>query len=79
MNGLSDERLQYALLDRTSFKPFAGLHSKGQVPDQKALWKYRNRLSQSGRIDELVRVFKELLAVHDYRLQTGTLVDSSVV
>ncbi len=36
-------------------------------------------LSQSGRIDELVGVFKDPLAAHGYRLQTGTLVDSSVV
>ncbi len=36
-------------------------------------------LSQSGRIDELVALFKEQLAAHGYRLQTGTLVDSSVV
>ncbi len=45
MNGLSDEQLQYMLLDRTSFKQFVGLRSKDQVPDQKALWKYRNKLS----------------------------------
>ncbi len=71
MNGLSDEQLQYMLLDRTSFKQFAGLRSKDQIPDQKTLWKYRKKLSQSGCIDEL--------AAHGYRLQTGTLVDSSVV
>ena len=79
MNSLSDEQLQYMLLDRTSFKPFAGLHSKDQVPDQKTLWMYRNMLSPSGRSDELVALFKEPLAAHGSRLQTGTLVDSSVV
>ncbi len=79
MNSLSDEQLQYMLLDRTSFKPFAGLHSKDQVPDQKTLWMYRNMLSPSGCIDELVALFKEPLAAHGSRLQTGTLVDSSVV
>ena len=79
MNGLSDEQLQYMLLDRTSFKQFVGLNSKDHVPDQKTLWKYRDKLSQSGRIDELVAVFKEQLASHGYSLQTGTLVDSSVV
>ena len=67
------------LLDRTSFKQFAGLHSKGQVPDQKTLWTYRNMLSQSGRIDALVRVFKDPLAVYGYRLPTGTLGEASVV
>ena len=36
-------------------------------------------LSESGRIDELVGVFKDQLAAHGYRLQIGTLVDSTVV
>ena len=74
-----DEQLQYMLLDRTSFKPFAGLHSKDQAPDQKTLWTYRNMLSPSGRSDELVALFKDPLAAHGYRLPTGTLMDSSVV
>jgi len=79
MNGLSDEQLQFMLLDRTSFKKFAGLDTLDHVPDQKTLWKYRNLLSESGRIEELVGVFREQLAAHGYRLQTGTLVDSTVV
>ncbi len=33
MNSLSNEQLHYMLLDRTSFKQFAGLHSKDQAPD----------------------------------------------
>ncbi len=36
-------------------------------------------LSPSGRLNELVALFKERWADHGYRLQTGTLVDSSVV
>ena len=35
--------------------------------------------SESGKIDEWVGVFKEQLVDHGYRLQTGTLVDSTVV
>ncbi len=76
---MSDEQLQDMLLDRTSFKQFASLRSKDQVPDQKTLWKYRNMLSQSVRIDEVVGVFKDPLADHGYRWPTGTLVESSVV
>ena len=53
MHGLSDHQLQYMLLDRRSFKQFAGLVSEDQVPDQKTLWKYRDLLSKSGGLDEL--------------------------
>ena len=42
MHGLSDHQRQYMLLDRRSFKQFAGLVSEDQVPDQKTLWKYRD-------------------------------------
>ena len=36
-------------------------------------------MSESGRIDELVGLFKDLFAAHEYRLQTGTLVNSTLV
>ncbi len=36
-------------------------------------------MSPSGRLDALVALFKDPLAAHGSRLQTGTLVDSSVV
>ncbi len=71
--------MQDMLLDRTSFKQFAGLESLDQELDQKTLWKYRNRLSEWGRTDELMGVFKDPLAAHGYRLQTGTLIDSTLV
>ncbi len=79
MHGLSDARLHFLLLDRTTFKPFAGLRSLDQVPDQKTLWKSRDLLAKAGCIEELVAVFKEQLAGHGYELPTGTLVASSLV
>ena len=54
MHSLSDHRLQFMLLDRRTFKQFAGLHSDDQVPDQKTQWEYRERLNRSGRIVELL-------------------------
>ena len=79
MHGLSDARLQFLLLDRTTFKPFVGLRSLDQVPDQKTLWKDRDLLAKAGCIEEVVAVFKEQLAGHGYELPTGTLVASSLV
>ena len=37
MHGLSDHQLQYMLLDRRSFKQFAGLVTEDQVPGSKDL------------------------------------------
>ena len=79
MHGLSDHQLQFMLLDRTSFKEFAGLKSIDQVPDQKTLWKYRDELSKSGCMDELFGMFKEQLWARGYELTSGQIVDSSIV
>ncbi len=79
MHSLSDRDLQFMLLDRRTFKQFAGLQSDDQVPDQKTLWKYRDLLSRSGRIDELFDLFKAQLRSHGYELTSGQLVDSSIV
>ena len=79
MNGLSDRKLQFMLLDRRTFKQFAGLHSDDQVPDQKTLWKYRNLLSRSGRIHALFEQFKDQLQTRGYRFTGGQLIDSSIV
>lgn len=40
---LSDEALEYQVLDRSSFQRFAGLEHSGRVPDAKTLWVWRNR------------------------------------
>ena len=37
MNGLNDEQLQYMLLDRSSFKKFAGFETLDHIPDLKTL------------------------------------------
>ena len=79
MHGLSDHQLQYMLLDRRSFKQFAGLVSEDQVPDQKTLWKYRDLLSKCGGLEELFLRFKDQLLERGYRLNSGQIVDSSIV
>ncbi len=78
-HGLSDHQLQYLLLNRRSFKQFAGLVSEDQVPDQKILWKYRELLSKCGSLDELFLRFKDQLLERGYRLNSCQIVDSSIV
>ena len=79
MHGLSDHQLQYMLLDRRSFKQFAGLVTEDQVPDQKTLWKYQDLLSKCSGLEELFLGFKEQLLERGYRLNSGQIVDSSMV
>ncbi len=41
---LSDDQLEYQIIDRASFKRFLGLKKSDKVPDSKTLWLYREHL-----------------------------------
>ncbi len=79
MYSLSDRKLQHLLLDRRSFNRFVGLESDDRVPDEKTLWKYRNQLSESGRMEELFKLFREQIEARGYELTSGRIVDSTMV
>ena len=79
MYSLSDRNLQFLLLDRLTFKRFVGLQSEDQVPYQKTLWKYRNRLSESGEMEQLFEEFKRQIRTRGYELKSGQIVDSTIV
>ena len=44
MVNLSDDALEYQVLDRASFQRFVGLQKGSQIPDAKTLWVWRERL-----------------------------------
>ena len=76
---LSDCQLQFQLLDRRSFKRFAGLRNDSEVPDEKTIWKYRDRLAKSGRCKELFDRFENQLRECGYAMTGGQIVDSTLV
>nr|WP_263604324.1 MULTISPECIES: transposase [Xanthomonas] len=41
---LSDDALEYQVLDRRSFQQFLGLEHSGKVPDAKTIWVWRERV-----------------------------------
>lgn len=41
---LSDEQMEFQLLDRMSFQRFAGLQNSARVPDRNTIWNFRERL-----------------------------------
>ena len=50
---LSDDGMEYALLDRLSFMRFLGLSLNDKTPDAKTLWNFRNQLSTADMIKTL--------------------------
>jgi IS5 family transposase len=50
---LSDEQMQFQILDRLSFQRFLGQGLHGTVPDEKTIWLFREVLSKRGLIEKL--------------------------
>ena len=76
---LSDEQVEYQMLDRLSFTRFLGLELKDRVPDARTVWLYRNKLAQAGVIEELFADFDDYLGRRGYEAMGGQIIDASIV
>jgi transposase len=77
-NNLSDDAMEYQLLDRLSFRRFLGIDDKS-VPDAKTIWLYRDKIAQSGHGNELFKSFELVLAGEGLLAHKGQIVDASFV
>ncbi len=76
---LSDEQLEYQILDRTSFKAFLGLKKSDRVPDSRTYWHFREQLIASGSIESLFSAFNAQLDRCGVFANEGKMVDASFV
>jgi IS5 family transposase len=76
---LSDEAVEYQILDRMSFMRFLGLQAGDPVPDAKTIWLFREQLKAAGRMEYLFKQFTEFLAANGYAAKQGQIVDASIV
>jgi len=76
---LSDEQLEYQILDRASFKRFLGIKKSDKVPDAKTFWHYRSQLESKGIVRELFNIFNELLDSAGVLAHEGKILDASFV
>ncbi len=56
---LSDDQLEYQIVDRASFKRFLGLKKSDKVPDSKTFWIFREHLIEKEVIEGLFTIFNE--------------------
>ena len=66
---LSDDQLEYQILDRASFKRFLGLKKSDKVPDSRTFWLFREQLIEKDVILGLFKFSTKLLMQQGY-LQT---------
>jgi len=76
---LSDEQLEYQIVDRASFKRFLGLKSSDKVPDSRTFWLFREQLIEKELIQHLFDIFNETLDAAGIFANEGKLIDASFV
>ena len=73
---LSDDQLEYQIVDRASFKRFLGLKKSDKVPDSKTFWLFREQLIEKGVILDLFKIFNETLDAAGVLSNQGKIKDS---
>ena len=76
---LSDDQLEYQIVDRASFKRFLGLKKSDKVPDSKTFWFFREQLIEKNVIMGLFKIFNETLDASGVFANEGKMVDASFV
>ena len=77
---LSDEQLEFQIMDRLSFMSFLGLSLEDKrVPDSRTIWHFRNVLIEKGKIKNLFNKFKKELKKNKLLVNEGVIVDASII
>ena len=76
---LSDPSMEFQIADRSSFRNFLNIKSIKGVPDEKTIWAYREKLTESNMLKELFADFHARLENKGLIANTGKLVDAKIV
>jgi IS5 family transposase len=76
---LSDEQMEFQLLDRLSFQRFTRLVDTSQIPDRTTIWTFKERLIQAGASQSVFSAVNRQLAQHGYIARGGQIIDLSIV
>jgi len=76
---LSDEAIEYQILDRLSFMRFLGLRLGSRVPDAKTIRLFREQLTEAGLAGELFRQFETVLEESGFAAKKGQIIDAGIV
>jgi IS5 family transposase len=77
MFGLSDPQLELQVADRISFRVFLG--TTETIPDYTTVWKFRKRLEEFGRYNDIWNEFTSQLRAMGYDVKKGVIQDASFI
>ena len=75
---LSDEQLEFQLLDRMSYQRFCGLGSSRNIPDRTTIWTFENRIGEAAA-KALFNGMDQQLLGKGFIARCGQMVDASIV
>lgn len=75
---LSDEQMEYQLLDRMSYQRFCGLSDSASIPDRTTIWTFENRIGEAGARAIFEGVEKQLLKA-GFIARGGQIIDATLV
>ena len=75
---LSDEQMEYQLLDRMSYKRFCGLSNAANIPDRTTVWTFENRIGGAGARALFDGVTAQLLK-KGFIARGGQIIDATLV
>ncbi len=76
---LSDEQLEFQIVDRASFKRFIGIKCCDKVPDSRTFWAFREQLIKKDLISKLFKILKTALETAGIIANEGQIIDASFV
>lgn len=76
---VSDDSMEYAILDRLSFMRFLGLGINDRVPDAKTIWLFRDTLTRLKLVDTLFGYLDKQLDRDGIIVHKGKLIDATIV
>ena len=76
---VSDDAIEYAILDRLSFMRFLGLGINDPVPDAKTIWLFRDKLTAGNGVEKLFAHLDKQLDKDGIIVHKGKLIDASIV
>ena len=76
---LSDNQMQFQIMDRLSFMRFLDLGLKDQIPDEKTIWLFRDVLTKSNKIEKLFNEFNATLYEEGLIAKSGNMIDASFI
>lgn len=75
---LSDEQMEYQLLDRMSYQRFCGLAQAANIPDRTTIWTFENRIGEAGAKALFDGMHGQLLA-RGFIARGGQIIDATLV